>query len=49
MHTVADDPAIDTAEAHWMQVVAWVDKYAQALGKTASRASDAHCKAMRTP
>lgn len=44
-----DQFAIDTAEAHWMKVVAWVDEYAQALGKTASRSSDAHCKAMRTP
>lgn len=42
-----DQLAIDRAEAHWMMVVAKVDEYVQNLGKTPSRASDAHCNTMR--
>lgn len=42
-----DQRAIDKAEAHWMVAVAMTDKHARNLGKTLSRASDAHCKTMR--
>ena len=45
-----DDPlAIEKAEAHWTIVAAKIDKYGRALGKVPSRASDAHCKALRGP
>lgn len=44
-----DQLAIDEAEAQWMTVVARFDEYARAVGKVASRAGDAHCKAMRRP
>jgi hypothetical protein len=48
-YDAGDQLAIDEAEAQWMTVVARFDEYARAVGKVASRAGDAHCKAMRRP
>lgn len=45
----ADTNAIQKAAAHWMIVEAKLDTYAQRLGHSPTRASDAHCKAMGGP